>query len=72
MICSLLTGTRSDLGGDDGLNLCTLFFLALEYWGSVSGQVFEALERCLAAGLGDRVGAMGPATEVGVELLPWL
>lgn len=54
----------TDLCGDVGLDLCTLFLLAFEYWGSVSGEVLEALERSLAVGLGGVVGAIGPISVV--------
>ena len=63
-------GNTTDLGGDVGLHLCTLFLLAFKYWGRVSGKVLQAMQRYLAAGLGGTVGSIGPI--VGVEGLPVL
>lgn len=63
-------GNTTDLGGDVGLHFCALFLLAFEYWGRVSGKVFQAMQRYLAASLGGSIGSIGPI--IGVEGLPVL
>ena len=58
----------TDLGSDVGEDLCALFLLALEDGGGVSGHVFDALERGLAARLGGGAGAIGAAVGAGCWL----